>query len=52
MPPAAREACYIVETETRPSFEELENMPQSLVEKIIAYKMVKNVIQYGGELNV
>ncbi len=49
-PPAAREAYYFVEMETKPGVEELENMPQLLVEQILAYKMVRNIVIYGGVL--
>jgi hypothetical protein len=50
VPTEARDAYYFVEMDARPSAQELENMPQLLVEKILAYKAVKNVVMYGGEV--
>ena len=52
IPPDAREAYYIVETGAQPSLTELDNMPQMLIEKILAYNAVKNVVIYGGEVNL
>ena len=51
IPLAAREAYYIVESGALITLTELDNMPQVLVDKVLAYKSVKDIVIYGGEVN-
>ena len=50
MPPDARDIFYLVESGCRPTLMELESMTQRSVELLIAYRTVKDVITYGGQL--
>lgn len=52
VPLDTREAYYIVESGAIITLTELENMPNKLVEQLLAYRAVKDVIAYGGEVNV
>jgi hypothetical protein len=52
MPIEAREVFWIVESGSSPTVTELDNMPHRMVEMIIAYKTVKDVIKYGGRLSL
>ena len=50
IPPEAREAFQIIESGCTVTMTELDSMPQRLVDQLIAYRSVKHVIQYGGEI--
>ena len=52
IPIAARDAFVIVEMECTPTISELDAMPERLVDTILLYKEVKNVIMYGGRLQI
>lgn len=50
MPLDAQEAGLLVELEAAFTLEELDEMPQSLIDVMILYRMVKNAILTGKEL--
>lgn len=52
LPLAARDAFYIVEMESRPTPDELDRLPQELVDTVLLYKAVKKTIEYGLEMDV
>ena len=52
IPAAAQEAFVIVETGCRPTLDELDAMPQSLVDGILLYGAVKNTIEQGGVMRL
>lgn len=52
MPLAASEACLIVEMDARPTITELDTMPQSLIDTILLYKMVRSAIETGAEVDL
>jgi hypothetical protein len=46
LPPEMEEAMLVVELNVKPW--ELDRLPQTLIEKILIYRGVKNVATYGG----
>jgi hypothetical protein len=52
LPLDAHEAYIIVEVGARPTLAELDAMPQSLVEGVMLYGMVKSAIEYGQEVSL
>lgn len=52
IPMAAKEAFVIVETGCRPTVDELDAMPQSLVNSILLYGAVKDTIKHGGAMRL
>lgn len=52
LPLAAAEAFVIVETGCKPTLEELDAMPQKLVDSLLLYGAVKTVILEGGVLKL
>ncbi len=52
MPIAAREAALIVDLECRPTLEELDKMPQNLIDAILLYKNIESAIKYGAEVDL
>ena len=52
IPAAVREAFVIVETGCRPTLGELDSMPQKLVDGILLYRAVKNIIEQGGDMRL
>lgn len=47
LPPEMEEALLIVETGFPP--EVIDNWPQSLIDRVLIYKGVRNVAKYGGD---
>ena len=47
LPPELEEAMLIIETGFPPQV--IDQWPQSLIERLLVYKGVKNVAQYGGD---
>ena len=52
IPAVAREAFVIVETGCHPTIEELEAMPQKMVDSIALYNAVKDTIKQGGVMRL
>ena len=50
VPLGAREVFAIVESGCALSLEELENLPQELVDRIIDYRTIKHIVEFGGEM--
>ena len=49
---AAEDAFVIVETKCRPTSDELDMMPQRLVDTILLYSQVKGTIENGGVMRL
>jgi hypothetical protein len=53
IPPEAKDAYYAVEMETQVlTLDDLDKLPRVLIDRIIAYKAVKAIVLYGGELRI
>ena len=52
IPMGAQDAFVIIETESRPTADELDSMPQRLVDTILLYKQVKGTIENGGVMRL
>lgn len=52
IPLAAKDAFVIIESGCRPTADEIDGMPQKLVDTILLYGAVKNAIEQGGTLTL
>ncbi len=48
----AQDAFVIIETESRPTADELDSMPQRLVDTMLLYRQVKGTIENGGVMRL
>jgi hypothetical protein len=52
IPMGAQDAFVIIETESRPTLDELDSMPQRLVDTLLLYRQVKGTIEHGGVMTL
>lgn len=52
IPMGAQDAFVLVETDSRPTADELDSMPQRLVDTILLYKQVRGTIEHGGVMRI
>jgi len=52
IPMGAQDAFVIIETESRPTADELDSMPQKLVDTMLLYRQVKGTIEHGGVMTL
>jgi hypothetical protein len=52
IPMSAQDAFVIIETESRPTVDELDSMPQRLVDTMLLYRQVKGTIENGGVMRL
>lgn len=52
LPLEATEAHLIVELDVKISLDDLDRMPQELIDSVLIYRMVKSVIESGAEVNL